>query len=95
MNAAGTLASVFAELDAVPVGSPPSTYAGYDVVTGKAGGVPRMLLMTGLRATLIVPGLYLAGMRDPRRLAKSAVFASAGISLFVLGHTWWNHRDAT
>ncbi len=78
-------------LGAVPVGSPPSTYAGYDVVTGKPGAIPVFAALTVLRAVLIAPGLFVAGVRG-RQLAGGALLASAGVSAFVLGYTRWNHK---
>ena len=75
-------------IGAVPLGSPPSTYAGHDVVTGKPGAIPLFLGLTVLRAVLIAPGLYAAGVRG-RQLAGGALLASAGVSTFVVGYCWW------
>lgn len=75
-------------IGAVPLGSPPSTYAGHDVVTGKPGAIPIFLGLTVLRAILIAPGLYAAGVRG-RQLAGGALLASAGVSTFVVGYCWW------
>ena len=76
-------------LGAVPVGSPPSSYAGYDVVTGKPGAIPVFAFLTVVRAVLIAPGLYASGVRG-RQLAGGALLASAGVSAFVLAYTRWN-----
>ncbi len=87
----GELMAALDALDAeVPKGSPPSTYAGYDVVTGREGGLVRFTGLTAMRAALIAPGLYLAGMRGPMKVAKSSLYASVGISAFVLLFTWWD-----
>lgn len=77
-----------AGVGAVPMGSPPSTYAGHDVVTGKPGAIPKFAGLTLLRAALIAPGLYAAGVRGSR-LATGSVLASVGVSVFVVGYCAW------
>lgn len=75
-------------IGAVPLGSPPSTYAGHDVVTGKPGAIPKFAGLTLLRAVLIAPGLYVAGVRGSK-LATGSVLASVGVSVFVVGYCAW------
>jgi hypothetical protein len=80
--------SGLAGVGSVALGSPPSTYAGHDVVTGKPGAIPKFATLTVMRAALIAPGLYAAGIRG-RKLASGSLLASVGVSAFVVGYCWW------
>jgi len=61
---------------------PPSTYALVDLLEGRSGGLARTVGLTVVRAGLIAPGLYAAGVRD--RLAVKSLAASASITLLLL-----------
>lgn len=64
--------------------SPPSSYAIADLVAGKPGALGRTLSLTAQRAIFIVPGLYVAGIRD-RKLFTGSIYGSIGISLWLVG----------
>lgn len=69
-------------LDEVPTGSPPSSYAAYDAVTGVPGGWGRVLFWSLVRAGVIGVGLRFAGQR--KNLVRSSLYASGFIEFFVL-----------
>jgi hypothetical protein len=62
----------------------PSAQSAADLVEGKPGSLRRVETHMALRAALLVPGLYLAGVRDPKKLALGALGGAAGIETFVL-----------
>lgn len=75
------------------LGSPPSSYAIYDLVTGVPGALPRTIGLTAVRSIFIAPGLYLAGVRG-WTLVKGSLLASAFISLGMIGLCAWKARCA-
>ena len=62
--------------------SPPSSYAVAGVLDGEPGAWPRVFTGSAQRAVVIVPGLWLAGIRG-RQLATGALYASATITTFL------------
>ena len=68
----------------VEEGSPPSSYAIADLVRGEPGALGRTASLTLQRAIFIVPGLYVAGIRD-RQLFTGALYGSIGISMWIYG----------
>lgn len=79
---------------AVPMenGAPPSSYAVAAVVNGERGGIPRLIGVTGIRAVMIFPGIWVAdrltrGAGPPLTMLRTAAFsltASTAISLGLL-----------
>lgn len=79
---------------AVPMenGAPPSSYAVAAVVNGERGGIPRLIGVTGVRALMIAPGIWIAdrlmGGEGPRlgwlRTGAFSLAASTTISLGLL-----------
>jgi hypothetical protein len=61
---------------------PPSSYALVDLLEGRPGALARTVGLTAVRAGLIAPGLYVAGVRE--RLAVKSLAASTSITLFLL-----------
>lgn len=61
---------------------PPSGYALVDLIEGRPGALVRTAGLTVLRAGLVAPGLYAAGVRE--RLAVKSLAASTSITLFLL-----------
>ena len=66
---------------------PPSTYAIDDLVHGRDGALMRTLGLTAIRAALIYPGVYLAGVRG-RQTLRVAVYASGTITLGMIALKW-------
>lgn len=71
----------------------PSSNAAADFIQGKPGALGHVVLSTGLRAVLISLGIYAAGERDTKRLAKYSVGAAVAIEAFVLWWVWKNIKD--
>jgi hypothetical protein len=67
--------------------SPPSSYAIADLVNRKPGALGRTASLTLQRSLFIVPGLYVAGIRD-RKVFTGALYGSIGISLWIYGLYW-------
>lgn len=67
----------------IPPKSPPSTYAIAAAVDGEPGAWWRVLGVTSKRLALIVPGLYLAGLRGPK-LVKASLSTTTTITLGLL-----------
>lgn len=68
----------------VPLGSPPTSYAAYGVVTGQPGAILRMTAFTLLRSLILAPGLAIAGIRG-RTLILSSVAGSVTMTSYALG----------
>jgi hypothetical protein len=64
----------------------PSAQSAADLVEGKPGSLGRVAAHMTLRAGLLAPGIFLAGVRDPKKLALASLGGSAGIECFVLGY---------
>lgn len=79
----------------------PSSQATIAFVRGERGAIWKVLGSALLRAFLVAPGVataaYMAGARRERlawTTTAGSVVASAGISLFLLGHYWLQERAA-
>lgn len=77
----------------------PSSQATIALLRGEPGAIWKVLGSALLRAFLVAPGVataaYLAGARREKlawTTASGSVVASAGISLFLLGHYWLQER---
>jgi hypothetical protein len=64
--------------------SVPSSEAAYRLVEGDVGALGAVAGTMVLRAGLVGAGLYVAGERDPKTLAKYAAAGSVAIEAFVL-----------
>lgn len=71
---------------------PESTYAIAAWVNGEPRAFGRVLNLTASRALFLLPGLYVAGVREPKLLAKAAVGASLGISGSLAFIYWLRKR---
>ena len=73
------------------IGEPPSTYAIAALMEGQPGSIGRVANLTLSRMVFIAPGLFLAGVRDPKKLltltASVSVSLTAGLALL-----YWVHR---
>jgi hypothetical protein len=65
--------------------APPSTYAIAAALDGEPGAWPRVASLTAVRAAMIWPGLYLAGIRGWRSAAGAAA-GSTAITVLLLGY---------
>lgn len=63
----------------------PSVTAAASFIRGEPGGIYAVVGSTLGRAAIIAPGLWLAGDRNPKRIARNAFFAALAIEIFVLG----------
>ena len=63
----------------------PSVTAAQSFIRGDKGGIMAVIGSTLGRAAIIAPGLWLAGDRNPRRIARNALFGALAIEIFVLG----------
>jgi hypothetical protein len=77
---------------AVPMenGAPPSSYAVAAVVNGERGGIPRLIGVTGIRALMIVPGIWIAdrmmrGEGPPLSILRTGAFSLAASTTISLG----------
>jgi hypothetical protein len=64
----------------------PSSASVCDVLTGKPGGIPKLAGHWLLRSALMMPGLYIAGVRD-KRLITGALAGSTLITFFLVAFT--------
>lgn len=77
-------------LDAEPpggdlwLGGLPSGESAEQLVAGDAGALPKVILHTAVRGALVGLGLYAAGMRGGKDLAKFGLAGAVGIEVFVL-----------
>lgn len=71
----------------------PSVLAAQSFVRGEPGGIYAVIGSTLGRAALIAPGLWLAGDRNPKRIARNALFGALAIEIFVLGVVARQIRD--
>jgi hypothetical protein len=69
---------------------PPSTYAIAAFMQGQPGSLGRVVNLTLSRMVFIAPGLYIAGIREPRELLKMtasvSVSLTAGLALLYRLH---------
>jgi hypothetical protein len=61
-------------------GSPPTTYAILALLEGEDGALGRVVWATVRRALFVAPGLFIAGVKNPQRLALQSFAASASIT---------------
>lgn len=61
---------------------PPSDYAIYDLIKGRPGGLERTVTLTAGRAVVILPGLWVAGVR--RDMIKTSLLVSLSITLGMM-----------
>lgn len=64
----------------------PSVTAAQTFIKGEPGGFAAVIMSTLGRAAIISTGLWVAGDRNPRRIAKNALFGALAIEVFVLGN---------
>jgi hypothetical protein len=64
----------------------PSVVAAESLIKGNPGGMAAVVMSTLGRAAIISLGLWAAGDRNPRRVAKNALFGALAIEVFVLGN---------
>lgn len=63
----------------------PSVKAAAMFIRGEPGGILAVISSTLGRAAIIAPGLWVAGDRNPKRIARNALFGALAIEIFVLG----------
>lgn len=68
---------------AVPMesGAPPSSYAVAAVVNGERGGIPRLIGVTGVRALMIAPGIWIADRLMRGKNEPLSIWRTGGMSL--------------
>lgn len=70
---------------------PPSDYAIYDLIKGRPGGLSRTVALTAGRAVVILPGLWVAGVR--RDMIKTSLLVSLSITLGMMAVKSVNDGD--
>jgi len=70
--------------DGCPKAALPSSEAASAFLAGAEGSTTKLVGSTVLRAALIAPGLWIAGVRDPKKIVLGALTSSALISTFIL-----------
>jgi len=75
------------------IGAPPTDYAIYALVRGEPRALQRVAGLTLVRACLIAPGLYVAGIRG-RKLVTQSLAASVGVSALLTAWYALRARDA-
>lgn len=62
--------------------APPSSYAIADALEGVPGAWPRVAGLTAIRAAVIAPGIYLAGIRGWKN-PSGAILGSVAITTYL------------
>lgn len=62
----------------------PSSEAAKSLLNGEEGGIAKFAASTVLRSILIMPGLLLGGVREPKKIVMGSLISSTMISSFVL-----------
>lgn len=71
--------------------SPPSSYAIAAVLEGERGAWWRVARATGTRALLLIPGLWVGGVRGTA-LFTGALAGSAGLTVALYRYYWRKRR---
>jgi hypothetical protein len=68
----------------VPPQSPPTSYAIAGMLNGEPDGFFRVVKGMVQRTAFIAPGLWIAGIRDPKQLVKTSLITSTSISALLI-----------
>ena len=71
----------------------PSGESAAQLVGGDVGALPKVVFHTLVRGALVGLGLYAAGMRGGKDLAKFGLAGAVGIEVFVLLWAWYEKQE--